>query len=92
MQRRTIAFTLTIAICATLELSHAAEPIRPVEFAHARITDAWETYADKLTFGAGQTLALVDDGCKLSMPEWKVMMGDRPKVLVAYDAVDGDDR
>lgn len=91
MQRPAIAFTLTIAICATNHLAGAAEPIRPVEFAHARITDAWEAYADRLSFGAGQTLALVDDGCKLAMPEWQVKMGDRPKVLVAFDAVDGDD-
>jgi hypothetical protein len=33
----------------------------------------------------------VDDGCRLSMPEWKATIGDRPKVLVTYDAVDGDD-
>lgn len=70
---------------------HAGEPITPVEFAHCRITDAWKTYAGVLTFGAGQTLALVDDGCDLAMPEWKALMGDRPKVLVSYDSVDGDD-
>ncbi len=74
--------------------SHSAalgEPVAPVEFRHARVTDAWEAYANVLTFGQGQTLALVDDGCKLSMPEWTAKMGDRPKVRVAYDAVDGDD-
>ncbi len=43
-----------------------------------------------MTFGKGQTLALVDDGCKLSMPEWSQSDGDQPKVLVTYDSVDGD--
>lgn len=70
---------------------HSGEPVEPVSFKHAGIIDAWEAYAGKLTFGKGQTLALVDDGCKLSMPEWSTSNGDRPKVLVSYDSVDGDD-
>lgn len=66
------------------------EPADPLAFKHARVTDAWEAYRDKLTFGKGQTLALLDDGCKLSMPEWSQSDGDIPKVLVSYDSVDGD--
>ena len=67
------------------------EPADPPAFKHARVTDAWEAYRDKLTFGKGQTLALLDDGCKLSMPEWSQSDGDVSKVLVSYDSVDGDD-
>ena len=67
------------------------EPADPPAFKHARVTDAWAAYRDKLTFGKGQTLALLDDGCKLSMPEWSQSDGDVPKVLVSYDSVDGDD-
>lgn len=66
------------------------EPADPPAFKHARVTDAWEAYRDRLTFGKGQTLALLDDGCKLSMPEWSQSDGDVPKVLVSYDSVDGD--
>ena len=55
------------------------------EFEHAGILDAWKTYAGVLTFGKGQTLALLDDGCTMSRPEWQ---GD--KVKVTHDAVDGD--
>jgi subtilisin family serine protease len=80
---------LTVALSA-LNL-HAGEPVEPVSFKHARVVDAWQAYADKLTFGKGQTLALVDDGCKLSMPEWSMSDGGVPKVLVAHDSVDGDD-
>lgn len=69
----------------------AGEPAQPPGFKHARIIDAWEKYAHRLSFGRGQTLALVDDGCKLSMPEWTTMIEGRPKVRVAYDAIDGDD-
>lgn len=67
------------------------EPADPPAFKHARVIDAWEAYRDKLTFGKGQTLALLDDGCKLSMPEWSQSDGDVPKVLVSYDSIDGDD-
>jgi hypothetical protein len=38
----------------------AGEPVDPVSFKQAGITDAWEAYAKVLTFGKGQTLALVD--------------------------------
>ena len=69
----------------------AGEPVEAVSFGHARVTDAWKTYSDVLSFGRGQTLALVDDGCKLSMPEWSTPVDGRPKVLVSYDSVDGDD-
>ena len=68
----------------------AGEPVEPVSFAHARVTDTWKAYADELTFGRGQTLALVDDGCDLSMPEWSNPLEGGPKVLVSYDSVDGD--
>ena len=63
----------------------AQEPAQPAEFEHAGVTAAWKAYADVLSFGKGQTLALLDDGCTMSRPEWQ---GD--KVKVTYDAVDGD--
>jgi hypothetical protein len=73
-------------LCLALIASAAAqEPAQPAEFEHAGIIHAWKTYADVLTFGKGQTLALLDDGCTMSRPEWQ---GD--KVKVTYDAVDGD--
>jgi len=80
-------------LVATVLLAAAtiAEPVQPEEFRHARVTDAWQVYAKVLTFGKGQTLALVDDGCNLSRPEWTATVDGVPKVRVAYDAVDGDD-
>jgi len=66
------------------------EPVQAAGFRHAGIIDAWTRYARTLSFGKGQTLALVDDGCKLSMPEWQARVDGLPKVRVSYDAVDGD--
>ena len=66
------------------------EPAQPRAFRHAGVVTAWKMYHHRLTFGKGQTLALVDDGCKLSMPEWAKSDGEQPKVLISYDSVDGD--
>ncbi|MHC4878617.1 MAG: S8 family serine peptidase [Planctomycetota bacterium] len=88
-----IASTLIIAVpLATVYSCPAGQPAQPAAFKHAGVLNAWRDYEGRLSFGKGQTLALVDDGCRLSMPEWKAVMPDgRPKVRVTYDAVDGDD-
>lgn len=91
MLRRWRKFAVVVVGFGPATLSSAAEPAQPEGFRHARVTEAWERFADRLTFGRGQTLALVDDGCKLSMPEWSTPVDGVPKVLVSYDAVDGDD-
>lgn len=84
-------WTILVLLFGCATMASGGEPADPPSFRHARITDVWEAYRGKLTFGRGQTLALVDDGCKLDMPEWSKSEGDRPKVLVSYDSVDGDD-
>ena len=71
-------------------MTFGGEPAERVSFEHAQIVGSWNAYADRLTFGRGQTLALVDDGCKLSMPEWSTPVDGLPKVRVCYDSVDGD--
>ncbi len=83
-------FVLALQV-VTSTMTFGGEPTEPTSFGHARVTGAWKKYADVLTFGRGQTLALVDDGCKLSMPEWSTPVDGRPKVLVSHDSVDGDD-
>ena len=90
VRRRVTSSLLMLALLSTGLASHAQQPTEPVEFAHARITDAWKAYGDVLSFGKGQTLALVDDGCKMDMPEWTAVIDGVPKVLVSYDSVDGD--
>ena len=88
--RLVIALVLLPLPCGPTSTLFAGDPIQPVGFEHAGVVKAWNVYRHKLTFGKGQTLALVDDGCDLSMPAWSKSAGDQPKVLVAYDAVDGD--
>jgi len=85
------ALMLLAMVWASVPTVRAKEPAQPVPFKHAGIVRAWDEYKHKLTFGKAQTLALVDDGCRLSMPEWSKSAGDQPKVLVTYDSVDGDD-
>lgn len=90
-----IAFRPLMAMVAIMLLAagsvvDAGEPVDPAAFRQAGIIDTWQAYAKLLSFGKGQTLALVDDGCKLAMPEWAQADGERPKVLISYDSVDGD--
>ena len=81
---------LLVAVPAMAADPVIGKPVQATGFRHAGIVDAWTRYARKLSFGKGQTLALVDDGCKLSMPEWQARVNGMPKVRVSYDAVDGD--
>ncbi|MGV3661268.1 MAG: S8 family serine peptidase [Prosthecobacter sp.] len=80
------------SLCLLLVLSHASaqEAAQPAEFEHSGVLAAWKTYAGVLSFGKGQTLALLDDGCTLSKPEWQAVVDGMPKVRVSFDAVDGD--
>ncbi|MBS0264976.1 MAG: S8 family serine peptidase [Planctomycetes bacterium] len=89
--RMVCALAVATALLFGTATGQGGEPTDPPAFNHARVPEAWKKYADKLSFGAGQTLALVDDGCKLDMPEWSKSDGQVPKVRVSYDSVDGDD-
>jgi hypothetical protein len=60
-------------------------------FAQIRVVDTWSRYADRLTWGRGQCLAILDDGCNLSDPAWSVEMPWGPKVIAAHDSITGGD-
>lgn len=90
-QRWGLVFAASLGLLAFTEEGSGA-PAQPKEFEHAGILKVWADYADGLSFGKGQTLALIDDGCKMSKPEWLAVMANGvPKVRVTHDAVDGDD-
>ncbi len=87
-----IAACLLIAACAaSSDAKLPGEPINPIEFKQMRVTHTWVKYADKLTWGKGQTLVVLDDGCDLTVPEWNVKLPwGAPKIVAGWDSVDND--
>ena len=67
------------------------EPMLPVEFRRAGILDTWKKYEGTLTWGQGQALAALDDGCDLTAPQWRVKLPWGPKMVAGYDSIDLDD-
>jgi hypothetical protein len=81
-------FTFLTSIASSAE--PPGKPYQPGQFAAMRVTDTWKKYDGKLTWGKGQTLAILDDGCKLTVPQWKVEMPWGKKVIAGYDSIDDD--
>lgn len=52
------------------------------------VLEAWEKYKDVLTFGQGQTMALLDDSCNIDRPEYKVVLPWGPKVIATWNSVE----
>jgi len=63
-------------------------PYNAESFAQMRVVETWEKYDGVLTWGRGQTLAILDDGCDLSVPEWSA---DPGKVAATWNSVDGNE-
>ena len=63
-------------------------PYNEVEFKGMGILDAWDKYLDVLSWGKGQTIAILDDGFDLNDPQWKVTMPWGPKVVATYNAIE----
>lgn len=66
-------------------------PYNLESFAQLRVVDTWRKYGGELTWGKGQCLAILDDGCDLSVPQWQVEMPWGRKVLATYNSIDGND-
>jgi len=56
-----------------------------------RVLDVWHRYADRLTWGRGQCLAILDDGCDLTDPAWQAQMPWGRKVIATHNSIDGND-
>lgn len=69
----------------------AAVPYNAPSAAQIRVMDAWKKYDGLLTWGKGQCLALLDDGCKLDDPAWQAVMPWGRKVLATWNSIDGND-
>ena len=66
-------------------------PYDAASFDQLRVGETWRKYAGELTWGKGQCLAILDDGCDLEDPAWQVEMPWGPKVVAAYNSIDGND-
>jgi hypothetical protein len=62
-----------------------------VDFDQMRVTDAWRKYGETLTWGRGQCLAILDDGCDLSSPAWQAVMPWGRKVAATWNSIDGNE-
>ena len=76
---------------ATTQPEIPGKPYKADQFAAMRVTETWHKYAGRLTWGKGQCLAILDDGCRLDVPQWKVQLPWGPKVIAGYDSIDNDD-
>jgi hypothetical protein len=65
-----------------------AQPADPPAFARMRVPEAWARYDARLTWGMGQTLALLDDGCDMGEPAWQASLPWGRKVIATWDAID----
>lgn len=74
-----------------VETAGAGRPFHPQAFAQIGVQAAWATYGERLSWGRGQCLALLDDGCDLNAPAWQVRLPWGPKVVASWNSVDGND-
>ena len=66
-------------------------PWEETEFRRTGVLDAWKKYGDRLSWGRDQCLAILDDGCDLSVPEWRTPLPWGDKVVAAYNSIDDND-
>ena len=73
------------------ETASGGAPFDADSFRQIGVTEAWRKFGDALSWGRGQCLAVLDDGCDLSVPEWRVVMPWGPKVIATHNSIDGND-
>ena len=66
-------------------------PYHAEHFEAIGIVKVWEKYDGILSWGEGQVLALVDDGCDLSVPEWQTVHSWGPKVRASWNVYEQND-
>ena len=72
-------------------LSGLRTPYHQEHFDAIGILKVWEKYDGILSWGEGQTVAIVDDGCDLTVPEWQTVHSWGPKVCTAWNAFEQND-
>jgi len=67
------------------------QPYNADAFARLGVLDAWRRYSGYLTWGRGQTLACLDDGCDVTIPEWRASLPWGPKVLETWNSIEDNE-
>lgn len=75
----------------TASPSARGEPYNAETFEQIRVIDTWRKYEGRLSWGQGQCLAILDDGCDLAAPQWQVEMPWGRKVAATWNSIDGND-
>ena len=66
-------------------------PFNAEHFESIGVSKVWDKYDGILTWGEGQCLAVVDDGCDLSVPEWQTTHPWGKKVAAAWNVYEQND-
>lgn len=66
-------------------------PYNREHFESIGVMKVWEKYDGILSFGEGQTAALADDGCDLSVPEWQTVHPWGPKVRASWNVYENNE-
>ena len=66
-------------------------PFNVENFERMGVTRAWREYDGVLTWGKGQCLAILDDGCDITQPQWQVEMPWGRKVAATWNSIDGNE-
>ena len=63
----------------------ARTPYNEEHFEAIGVLQVWKKYDGVLSFGKGQTLAIADDGCDLTVPEWQTVHPWGKKVAASWN-------
>lgn len=72
-------------------LDGARTPYHKEHFQSIGVLKVWEKYEGVLSWGEGQVLAIVDDGCDLTVPEWQTVHSWGPKVCASWNVYEEND-
>ncbi|MBI4023648.1 MAG: hypothetical protein HY360_01620 [Verrucomicrobia bacterium] len=82
---------LMVPIVSTAATPAKREPYDAAEFRQMRALDAWKKYEEVLSWGKGQCLAILDDGCDLKVPEWQATLPWGKKVIATWNSIGRDE-
>jgi len=74
----------------TASASACGEPYNAETLEQVGVIDTWRKYEGRLSWGKGQCLAILDDGCDLSAPQWQAEMPWGKKVVATWNSIDGN--